>query len=857
MLAEPSTRNGGTGLAKTSTAGDDLQRGLAALRSGNLKEAERAFGAVLRAQPRHIAALNLLGAVQMQTGRFAEAEICLRRALAQEPQADATLYNYGIALKALRRPAEAVEIFTRALQANPSVAETWNNRGTVFNDLGRFDEAIADFDKAVALAPRYAEALWNKGQSLMRQKRFDDAHAVYGNALAARPDFAAAWLGCADALYALGRYDEAISSCERALTLNPALSGAWLQIGDSHYARKRFGEARAAFERMLALAPNAAEGLLRYGNVLFALDRYPEALAAYDKALAFAGDMAAAWLGRGNALLSLRRFVDALAAYDRALAVIPDLAEARLGRGNVFIELKRYDEALAAYDGALSSNPDLAEAWLGRGNVLATLRRYDDAWLAYDKAWRLNSSLKQVAGARLNAKLFLCDWSNLQAETAQLLAAIRADEPAGIPFFLLEVDSTAADQLQCARRFLREYPACPAVWPGEIYRHDRIRLAYLSADFHEHPVAALTAGLFEHHDRARFETIALSSGPEQDSPVRRRLKRAFEHFLDVSEKSDQEIAELIRQREVDVVVDLMGFSGHNRFGVLARRPAPIQVNYLGYAATMGSDFVDYILADATVIPEDQSRHYGEQVVWLPDSFMVNDARRAISERIPGRGECGLPEGVFVFCCFNNTYKLAPDTFAIWMRLLHAVPDSVLWLSDANDTAKNNLQREAETAGVSPQRLIFATRTGDVADHLARQRNADLFLDTLPYNAHTTSADALWAGVPVLTCLGGTFAGRVAASLLKAVGLDELITHSLDEYEALVLKLAREPVYLASIRDRLLKNRNHCPLFDTARTTRHIEAAYTMMWERYQRGQPAKLKGPDAKPIRVAWESDRP
>jgi predicted O-linked N-acetylglucosamine transferase (SPINDLY family) len=363
-------------------------------------------------------------------------------------------------------------------------------------------------------------------------------------------------------------------------------------------------------------------------------------------------------------------------------------------------------------------------------------------------------------------------------------------------------------------------------------------------------VAYLMAGLFERHDRTRFEVTALSVGPDRASPMRDRIKGAVEHFIEAGEQSDQDIAELIRRDEIDIVIDLMGLTRHNRFDVLARRAAPIQVNYLGYSGTAGADFIDYILADATVIPEEHRAFYSEEVVWLPDCYLITDDRRAIAERTPSRSECGLPEDAFVFCCFNNTYKLGPETFGVWMRLLQATPGSVLWLSEANATAQANLRREAEQSGVLAARLIFAPRLPDVADHLARQRQADLFLDTLPYNAHTTACDALWAGVPLVTCLGTTFVGRVAASLLKAVGLDELITHSLADYEALALRLTRDPASLAALRDRLARNKTSFPLFDTARTTRQIEAAYTVMWERYQRGETAKPPG-QTEPIRVA------
>ena len=375
------------------------------------------------------------------------------------------------------------------------------------------------------------------------------------------------------------------------------------------------------------------------------------------------------------------------------------------------------------------------------------------------------------------------------------------------------------------------------MWRGDIYAHDRIRVAYVSPDLREHAVAYLMAGFFEHHDRSRFETTAISWGPEQDTEFSRRLKTSFERFIDASSLSDQDIADLIRKLEIDIVVDLHGFAGVGRLATFARRPAPVQVNYLGYAGTMGADYYDYILADATIIPQQHFAFYSENVAWLPDSFMASNSLRRIAEHTPPRGELGLPETGFVFCCFNQSFKINPETFEVWMRLLHAVDGSVLWLKDNDPASTQNLRREAEQRGIAPERLVFAPSVPDVADHLARHRQADLFLDTLHYNAHTTASNSLWAGVPLITCLGSTFASRVAASLVRAAGLPELVTKSLADYEALALTIARDPSLLASLKAKLARNRNTFPLFDTALFTRNVEAAYTEMWRRTQRGEP--------------------
>lgn len=883
---------------------DKFRRGLSAFQAGQLKDAERLFKAALRTDPKHVAALNLLGAVLTQLGGFAEAETYFRRALEQQPQSEVTLYNYGLVLKALKRPAEALECFTRALAVNSAVAETWSNRGAVFNDLERHAEAIEDFNRALKINPQYGEAFCNKGRSLTMLKRHDEASSAFADALALKPDLAEAWLGRGNIHFELEQYDDALTGYDRTLALKPELAEAWHGRGKVFSALSRYEDAAAAFERALALKPDFAEAWLGRGNVFFERRQYDEAMAAYDKALALKSDLADAWLGRGNVFSERKQYDEAMAGHDRALALKPDLADAWLGRGNVFLRLKRRDEALAAYDRALAIEPDLAAAWLGRGGVffelgqyddagiaydralsldpglpkawlgrgnvlfafnryqdalaaydralsldpdlaetwhgrgtlLVELKRFDDAFAAYDRALALDPTLDFTASFRLFAKLNLCDWTDLEADIAQVLSMTRAAQTLSVPFTFFAIPSSPADQLQCATEFVRHKPAFPPMWAGNVYSRDRIRVAYLSADFREHPVAYLMAGLFEHHDKSRFETTALSFGPDQDSATRDRIKRAFEHFIDVDKLSDHDVATLIRRKEIDIVVDLMGYTAQSRAGVLARRAAPIQVSYVGYSGTTGADYMDYVLANSTIIPEDHRAYYTEKIVWLPDSFLVNDSRRAIADRAPTRRECGLPGNGFVYSCFNNSYKIAPEIFQIWMRLLRAGDNSVLWLSEVNPVAQANLRREAERCGVPARQLIFAPRTAEVADHLARQRHADLFLDTLPYNAHTTASDALWAGVPVLSCLGATFAGRVAASLLKAIGLDELITHSLQDYEALARRLAGEELYLAALKERLARNRVAYPLFDTERSARHIEAAYVTMWQRYQKGE---------------------
>ena len=715
---------------------DSFKQAIASFQAGRLIDAEQYFKKVLRLQPNHVAALNLLSVLLTSLGRYTEAEPYIKAALGLNSNSDATLYNYGIILKSLNRPIEALERFSQALSINATVVETWNNRGTVFNDLKRYDDAIIDFNQAISLQPNYSAAFCNKGKSLAELKRYDEAFAAYNKALALKPD------------------------------------------------------------------------------------------------------LAEAWLGRGNVFCNLKRYDEAFAAYDKALAIKPDLEGAWLGRGNIFFDLKRYDEAFAAYDKALAIKPDLEEAWLGRDNIFFDLKRYDEAFAAYDKAIAIKPDLEGAEGSRLNAKMHLCDWSNFDVECEHLISSVRNGNVNTSPFPILAIPSSAKDQLQCAKLWIanRHPPSDKSIWQRERYNHDRIRVAYVSADFRQHPVSFLIAGMFECHDKSRFDVTALSVGADDNSEMRRRLQSSLEHFIDAKTYADEKLAKLIKEREIDILVDLAGFTEGLRTNVLARRPAPIQVNYLGYPGTMGAQYIDYIIADQTVISDECKKFYSEKIAVLPNTYQANDCKRGISDKAITRSDVGLPSKGFVFCCFNNNYKITPRVFNSWMRILKKVEGSILWLLEVNTSAESNLKKEAVARGVSSERLVFAKRM-PLPEHLARHNLADLFLDTLPYNAHTTASDALWIGLPVLTCLGETFAGRVAASLLNAIHLPELITTTQEAYEALAIDLATHPEKLSVIKRKLAKNRLTTPLFDTKLFTKHIEAAYTAMYQRHQAGLP--------------------
>jgi predicted O-linked N-acetylglucosamine transferase (SPINDLY family) len=621
-------------------------------------------------------------------------------------------------------------------------------------------------------------------------------------------------------------------------------------LGSAFLFEGRHAEARGPLG---AAAPRIARrgAGFRLGHCLLALGDAEGAEAALRRECEAYPDFADAHNVLGVALVNQSRSEDALAAFLAALRVDPQHAEANNNAANVLATLGRREDAVPHLERALQKNPGLADSHLNLGLLLQSLRRYEEAIASFRRALELAPQLNYALSSLVWCELLAYQWPPAEADVAALRRQVREGKVAAAPFTLIAASDSPGEQRAGAERHVRELLAGKPqpLWRGAARRRERITLAYLSADFHEHATAKLAARLFELHDRRRFEVIGISYGPDDGSPARRRLQQSFDRFVDVRAADDAAAARLLYELQVDIAIDLKGHTPDARPGILARRPAPLQVSYLGYPGTLGAPFIDYVVADRVVIPPGEGRFFSEQVVWLPHSYQVNDATRAIAERAPSRDEAGLPEGAFVFCAFNNIFKITPQFFGVWLRLLAGLPGSVLWLLDDDPTARRNLQESARAGGVDPARLVFAARVPH-AEHLARHRLADLFLDNLPCNAHTTASDALWAGLPLLACRGSTFAGRVAASLLEAVGLPELIAPSLERYEALALELARSPGLLGDYRERLARNRLTHPLFDTELFRRHLEAAFETMWQQVLDGEaprsfsvPARVHSP--------------
>ncbi len=696
---------------------------------------------------------------------------------------------------------EARALLEQVCQADRGDAEAWQLLGAVRGMLGDYAEAESSLRQALRLHASPGSHYY-LGNALMAQNRLEEAIAAFQAALRLQPQMAEAHANLGDALQNQGRYVEAEACYRRAIGLRPDLVGTQINLGLVLLRQKRPQEAAAGYERILRTHPGRPE--VHYH--------------------------------RGNAYAELLRLDEAIASYREAIRLKPEFAEAHNNLGLALNQQGRREEAIACYLAALRSMPDAAGIHANLGAAFTALGRTEEALACFDRAVALAPDHDFLLGDRLHARMHLCDWNGIEDDFRKLLDGVIEGKPVSTPFPLLAIPSSAAQQLRCATIYAgRQVPRSAIQLCGaERYAHDRIRLGYFSADFRNHATAYLMAELFERHDRARFEVIGYSYGPATGDAMRRRLEQAFDRLLDVGTRSDREIATLARQQEIDIAIDLKGHTTDSRVGIFSYRPAPLQVSFLGYPGTLGVDFMDYLIADPVVIPEDHRRHYCEQVACLPHSYQVNDSKRRISDRPFTRGELGLPGSGFVFCCFNNSYKITPDLFDLWMRLLRNVEGSVLWLREGAAGATRNLRKETGKRGVAPERIVFAGRM-DLPEHLARHRLADLFLDTFYCNAHTTASDALWAGLPVLTCRGETFAGRVAASLLSAIGLPELITTTHRDYEALALELATQPGKLAELKQKLAANRNTRPLFDTGLFTRHLEEAYIRMWQRQQDG----------------------
>jgi predicted O-linked N-acetylglucosamine transferase (SPINDLY family) len=815
---------------------------------GNLDLAVGCYQRALQLKPDYADAHNNLGLAWRDLGDLEKAAACYQETLRLRPGSALAHNNLANVLTLQGKPDQAAACYQRALQLNPGYAEALNNLGNVFRGQGKLGEAAACFQRALELKPGSAEFHNNLGNCFMEQRKPDEATACYQRALQLNPDYAEAHNNLGNVFKDQAKLDQAAEYYQRALELNPEYAMAHYNLGLVYHDRGDLDKAVACYRQALKQAPTYAEAHSNLGNALKDQGNLDEAIACCRRALELKPDLAEAHSNLGAAVQEQGKPDEAIRCYRRALELKPNLAEAHHNLGNLLIDRGKLDEAVASYRRALELKPDSALFHNSLGDAFREQGRLDEAVACFRRALELKPSYVSALGSLVHELQHVCCWDDLLGLSERVIEAIDQDSDVGLAlpvpplcFLALPLETTAEQQWKSARQWVNRRLRVKGEF-GHHRAHNRTAaprtkmiIGYLSADFHSHAVAYLIAELIEKHDRSRFAIHGYSYGPDDGSAMRGRLARAFDRFVDVRNSSHLQAAERIAGDEVQILVDLTGYTKNARTRILALRPAPIQVNYLGYPGTMGASFIDYILVDDYIVPSDQQPFFTEKLVHLPGCYQVNDGQREIDSRTPSRAECGLPEPGFVFCSFNNNFKITPEMFGVWMELLKEVPGSVLWLLEGNRFAPANLRREAKRRGVAAERLAFAPHK-PLAEHLARHRSADLFLDTFPYNAHTTASDALWAGCPVLTLSGETFASRVAASLLRNLGLPELITRSLADYRVAALGLAQNAGLLGALRERLEASRKESQVFNADRFARNLEKAYRTMWETYASGE---------------------
>jgi predicted O-linked N-acetylglucosamine transferase (SPINDLY family) len=607
--------------------------------------------------------------------------------------------------------------------------------------------------------------------------------------------------------------------------------------GLKHLQNHEFEEAERDFVASLVLAPNRTSTLTNLGVTQLKLKKYNEALATCELAASLDKDNSEALINLGIIYKELHNLSVALKYFELATKVAPMSCEAWLNKGLALFETKKHQGALLSYKKVIEIDNVHAEAWFNMGFAHIALKDFDLALKSFETTYEINPQHHYLLGELVHSQLLVGEWGNLKNNISLLIDSIKEGLAACTPFPLLSVVDSPKLQLENTKLWVKnKFPSRDTLPKIARVTHQKIRIAYFSADFKEHAVSILMAELFELHDRTEFEVFAFSlQGCSFSDSMRARLRCGFDQFIDLENKSDTAVAKLARELEIDIAIDLGGYTQDSRTGIFSYRAAPIQVSYIGYLGTMGAPYMDYLIADKIIIPDHLKAHYSEKIVYLP-CYQVNDSSRKIANKDFTREDLGLPKDGFIFACFNNNYKLLPETFDSWTRIMLATPKSILFIYVDNEWVRTNLIKEAEIRGIHKDRIIFGKRLPK-AEYLARYKLCDLFLDTFPYNAGTTASDALWAGLPIITMMGESFASRLAASLLNAIELPELITSTRKEYEDLAVELATNPERLAYIKNKLSVNRCTTQLFNTPLFVKHIEAAYKIMYERFQEGIP--------------------
>jgi len=811
----------------------NINQALAAFQAGDFEKAKLIINRVIKVDSKNAPALHIMGLILVSNHEYKEAIKFLLQAVKITPQDSSIQFNLAKAFSDSGLEREAIPYYKKTVELSPGNPDGWLSYGKALSSLKRYEEALTCLERALDIRPQYAEAALNKGAVLKELKRYEEAVHWAQRALELNPQMTAALNNQGVAFKALNKFEDALGCYDQAISQNPKYFEVLTNKGAILYELNQFDNALACYDQAIEISPNYVQAWVNKGVTLHALRRHQLALACYDRAIEINPDYVQAWLNKGITLDRLRCYQEALNSFDFAISKNPNSYELHLKKGGLLQKLKSYDLAVDSYNEAILLNPNSAEVWYSKGSLFNDMGSHSEALLSYQKALSISDEVDWLLGDFSSLAMRVCFWDGLEDRVRLINSKLDQGIKVIHPFALLALVDNPILHSKASKILIQDrYPNNQSlIEPEKSVAKEKIRIGYFSADFRSHAVSFLIAELIELHDRKNFEIFAFSTkDASSDDAMRERLEKSFDQFISVVDLEDADAAARARALKIDIAVDLGGHTDNGApLGIFSYRAAPIQVTYLGYPGTTGADYIDYIIADKVLIPQEARESYSEKIVYLPDTYQANDRNRIVPTCKSSRSLLGLPENGFVFCCFNNSYKIEPLVFDSWMRILRAVDGSVLWLLHENALQVENLKKEAQQRGISADRIVFADRTS-LTDHLARQVHADLFLDTFFYNAHTTASDALWVGLPVLTLKGHSFPSRVAASLLYAIDLSELVTESQEEYESAAINLAHSPERMSSIKNKLDKNKLIMPLFDAPLFTKNIEAAYIKMTE---------------------------
>ena len=839
-----------------------LMKAKSFIKKGDFKEAQTIYEKILKNYPQNIRVQKALHAIKSNTTSFKT--INVPQAIIDQllnlynqqkfeellEQADKLLGKYsnshliwniiGAAHQALGRFDEAFKAFKQTVTINPNFAEGYNNLGIVLKEQDKLDDALDALKKALFLNPNDSNFINNLGTILKDQSKFHEAMSAYQKTLKLNPNSAEALFNIGECYRELCDLEKAIIYYYKGLKLTPHNISAILNLVNIFKIKGEIDKALQYLHKALSLNPSLFEGYFLLGLILKDKGETEDALKAYQKALSINPNYAHAHNNIAIILANQGDLKVALKIFEQAIKCDPKFVQPYNNIGSIKLEKLQLQEALEFFDKSLKLDPQYVLPYFNKAAIYERLGKRKDAIDLLTEAVLIDPSFELARAQKLHQQAHICDWQGIEDERSWI-PKLGIHKQEIVPISLLSLEDSPGrhkkrSELYCKNKFLQK----PLPFDFKIKeRHKPIHVAYFSSDFREHPVAYLIAKVLEQHNRDKFKVYGYSIKKIEKDHLHKRLVGSFDVFRELGELSDKEAALLSREDRIDIAINLNGYTQNSRTGIFAYRAAPIQINYLGYPGTLGTDFMDYIIADRTLITKDTEQFYSERPIYLPDTYMPTDNTRQISKKLMTRKEMDLPEDGFVFCCFNNNYKITSEEFEIWMRLLGKVKDSVLWLRKSNEWSENNFRKEAQKRNINPSRLVFAG-TAIMEEHLARHKLADLFLDTFNFNAHTTASEALWAGLPVVTKIGRGFAARVAGSLLKAIDLSELITETNEEYEALILELATNEKKLLTIREKLKSNHLSKPLFNTELYTKNLENAYLEVYKNYSQGNKTKI-----------------